>query len=67
MLDLSDNQLDAGEDGGEVLAVLASMKQLRVLYLKGNAVVRSIKNYRKRMIGSSPPPSSPPDLYLYLY
>lgn len=46
MLDLSQNFL---EDPA-VLDVLAKMSNLKVLYLKGNPLVKNIKNYRKTVI-----------------
>ncbi|XP_076001788.1 dynein axonemal assembly factor 1-like [Genypterus blacodes] len=46
VLDISHNLLD----DPEILLVLGSMPQLRVLNLMGNEVVRNIPNYRKTMI-----------------
>jgi dynein assembly factor 1 len=50
-LDLSDNHI---QDPEIVPEVLAKMTELRVLYLKGNPVVRNIPNYRKTVIASLP-------------
>jgi dynein assembly factor 1 len=50
-LDLSDNHISDPEVLPEVFA---KMKMLRVLYLKGNPVVRAIPNYRKTVIASLP-------------
>jgi len=50
-LDLSDNHINDPEVLPEVFA---KMKELRVLYLKGNPVVRNIPNYRKTVIASLP-------------
>jgi dynein assembly factor 1 len=50
-LDLSDNHID---DPEVLPQVFAKMKMLRVLYLKGNPVVRNIPNYRKTVIASLP-------------
>jgi len=46
-LDLQHNKIT--DDG--IVDVLAQMKDLRVLYLLGNPVVRSIKHYRKTIVG----------------
>merc|ERR1719420_401479 len=50
-LDLSDNHI---QDPEVLPEVFAKMKELRVLYLKGNPVVRNIPNYRKTVIASLP-------------
>jgi dynein assembly factor 1 len=50
-LDLSDNHIS---DPEVLPQVFAKMKMLRVLYLKGNPVVRNIPNYRKTVIASLP-------------
>ncbi|XRB04221.1 dynein axonemal assembly factor 1 [Pycnococcus provasolii] len=50
-LDLSDNQLENGE---EVIALLSKLPELRVLYLKGNPLVRVTRHYRKTVIASIP-------------
>merc|ERR1719420_2260699 len=50
-LDLSDNHIS---DPEVLPQVFAKMKELRVLYLKGNPVVRAIPNYRKTVIASLP-------------
>ncbi len=41
-------------DGDAVLSILASMKELRVLYMKGNPFVPKLKDYRKRIISACP-------------
>lgn len=46
-LDLSNNKLD--QCGVQLVAVLEQMTHLRVLYLRGNAVVRDIDPYRIRL------------------
>ena len=46
VLDLSYN----GLDGEGVLAVVGAMKNLRVLVLMGNPIVRNTKQYRRRVI-----------------
>ena len=50
-LDLSDNQL---EDGEAVIELLAKLPNLRVLYLKGNPLIRTTRHYRKTVIASIP-------------
>ena len=50
-LDLSDNHI---QDPEIIPEVFAKMTELRVLYLKGNPVVRNIPNYRKTVIASLP-------------
>ena len=47
VVDLSDNYID---DPEVLPQVLAKMPKLAVLYLQGNPVTKSIKNYRKVMI-----------------
>lgn len=47
VLDLSYNNLEAG---AAVIEVLASMPNLRVLYLQGNPITRKTKDYRHVMI-----------------
>jgi dynein assembly factor 1 len=49
-LDLQDNQIS----DPAVLDVLKQLPELRCLYLKGNPVVSSIKNYRKTLIAALP-------------
>lgn len=47
ILDLSNNKIS---DGEQTLDILAGMPELRCLYLKGNPVVQTIKNYRRTVI-----------------
>ncbi|EPR64603.1 leucine rich repeat-containing protein [Toxoplasma gondii GAB2-2007-GAL-DOM2] len=47
VLDLSNNQI---EDPAIVFEVLSHLPCLKVLYLKGNPVIRQIQNYRKTVI-----------------
>lgn len=51
-LDLQGNRLDG--DGSALLDVLAAMPELAVLYLQGNPCVRSIRHYRKHVLGRLP-------------
>ena len=46
MLDISNNKLD----DVDIIAVLEALPELKVLYLKGNPVVRKIPSYRKELI-----------------
>lgn len=48
LLDIQSNQID--EKGEEIIDMLSKAPQLRVLYFKGNDVIRSIVNYRRQMI-----------------
>jgi len=50
-LDLKDNKID---DPACLEEVFMKMPELRVLYLKGNPVVKKIPNYRKKLIASMP-------------
>ncbi len=51
VVDLSDNYID---DPEILPQVLAKMPKLAVLYLQGNPVTKSIKNYRKVLINDIP-------------
>ncbi|KAF4662762.1 hypothetical protein FOZ61_002247 [Perkinsus olseni] len=51
VVDLTNNKL---EDPAIVDEVLVKMKGLKVLYLKGNPVVKKIPNYRKTLIAKMP-------------
>eukprot|EP00520_Triparma_pacifica_P003711 CAMPEP_0118662062 /NCGR_PEP_ID=MMETSP0785-20121206/16619_1 /TAXON_ID=91992 /ORGANISM="Bolidomonas pacifica, Strain CCMP 1866" /LENGTH=487 /DNA_ID=CAMNT_0006555557 /DNA_START=60 /DNA_END=1520 /DNA_ORIENTATION=+ len=47
-LDIQSNKID--DDPEAILSILASCPELRVVYLKGNDVVKKIKHYRKTII-----------------
>lgn len=51
VLDLQDNDI---EDESLVKDVLSQMKNLRVLYMKGNSIQKNMKYYRKTLIASLP-------------
>ena len=48
LLDIQSNQIDDRSD--EIIDVFSKVPQLRVLYFKGNDVIRNIVNYRRTMI-----------------
>lgn len=48
-LDLQSNRLEEGE---AILDLVKSLPDLRVLYLQGNPMVKTMRNYRKRLISS---------------
>ncbi len=48
VLDLSDNEIE----DPNLVTILQQIPQLRVLYLKGNPVIRNIRSYRKLLISS---------------
>lgn len=48
LLDIQFNQIETNEP--QLFTVLASIPNLKVLYFKGNEVIRSIRNYRRVMI-----------------
>jgi len=50
-LDVQSCKIDE-EDPSLILDILASCKELKVLYLKGNDVVKRIRNYRKMVIST---------------
>ena len=50
-LDIQANRL---EDGEGVLDVVKQMPELRVLYCQGNPFVKTLRNYRKRIISECP-------------
>jgi len=47
-LDIQSNKID--DDPEAILSILASCSELRVIYLKGNDVVKKISHYRKTII-----------------
>ena len=50
-LDIQSNKIDGdAEDVAKLLDVLAKCPELRVVYLKGNDIIKKIKHYRKTMI-----------------
>ncbi|GMI57715.1 hypothetical protein ScalyP_jg6125 [Parmales sp. scaly parma] len=50
-LDIQSNAIDGGkEDADRLIAILASCPSLKVVYLKGNEIVKKIAHYRKTMI-----------------
>lgn len=51
VLDISDNLID---DPEVIDQVFVKMPNLAVLYLKGNPVVKKIKNYKKSLIAKMP-------------
>jgi ribosomal protein L14E/L6E/L27E len=52
-LDLSDNDLP-GDESNSVIKILAGMQKLCTLYLKGNALVKETKHYRKTVLTTIP-------------
>jgi len=50
-LDIQSNKIDGERDDAEKLVeILSACPQLRVVYLKGNEIVKKIKHYRKTII-----------------
>jgi len=52
-LDISDNKIDC-EDYEEFIKILEGCKELKVLYLNGNPIVKKIPSYRKTLIARLP-------------
>lgn len=52
VLDLSNNRIDGTKE--ELMEVVQAMPNLTCLYLKGNPIVSSIRNYRKSIIAALP-------------
>ena len=48
LLDIQNNQIEENAEG--IINVLSRIKNLKVLYFKGNEIIRKIPNYRKKMI-----------------
>ena len=53
-LDIKSNKIEGENDSEELIDILKRCKELRVLYLKGNGVVKRIPHYRKTMISICP-------------
>ena len=48
LLDIQNNELT--ENHEEIISLLERLGKLKVLYLKGNDIIRSINNYRRTLI-----------------
>ncbi len=51
-LDIQSNKIKGENDSEELMDILKRCKELRVLYLKGNGLVKQIPHYHKSSISS---------------
>ena len=51
-LDIQSNKIEGENDSEELVDIFKRCKELRVLYLKGNGVVKRIPHYRKSLISA---------------